>query len=119
MIKSTVMADESRAAYERAIDLFGHGKLEEAAEALRALIEKAPTFYDAYESLGMIFSRQGKFDEAIAWTEKLAALRPEEAMPHTNLSIFYMKKGMKEKAEEEKAKATVIHFQNAAKARQK
>jgi Flp pilus assembly protein TadD len=113
------MADESRVAYERAIDLFGHGELEEAAAALRAIIEKDPGFYDAYESLGMIYSRQGKFDEAIAWTEKLAALRPEEAMPHTNLSIFYMKKGMKEKAEEEKAKATVIHFQNAAKTRRK
>lgn len=104
------MADEARQAYERAVDLFGHGKPEEAIEALKSLIGKFPGFSDAYESLGMIYYRIGQVDEAIEWTEKLAALNPEDAMPHTNLSIFYVKKGMKEKAEEEKAKATVLQF---------
>ena len=104
------MADEARQAYERAVDLFGHGKSEEAIEALKGVIGKFPDFSDAYESLGMIYYRTGKIDEAVAWTEKLAALRPDDPMPHTNLSIFYMKKGMKEKAEDEKAKATVLQF---------
>jgi Flp pilus assembly protein TadD len=104
------MADEARQAYERAVDLFGHGKSEEAIEALKTLIGKFPDFSDAYESLGMIYYRTGCVDEAIAWTHKLAALKPEDPMPHTNLSIFYVKKGMKEMAEEEKAKATVLQF---------
>ncbi len=106
------MADDSKSKlqFERAIDLFGKGELDEAATALGALIGTHPDFADAYESLGMIRYRQGKLDEAIQWMDKLAALRPDYAMAHTNLSVFYMKKGMKEKAEEEKAKATVLQF---------
>ena len=104
------MADEKRILYEKAIDLFGQGKSEDAAAALRELIVRHPDYADAYESLGMIYYKMGKLDEAIEWTDKLAALRPDYAMAHTNLSVFYMKKGLKEKAEEEKAKAVVLSF---------
>ncbi len=104
------ISDESKVAYEKAVDFFGEGKPDEAIEALETLVEKNPAFADAVESLGMIHYKKGRLDEAIRWTEKLAAIRPEYAMAHTNLSIFYMKKGMKEKAEEEKAKATVLNF---------
>ena len=110
-----IMADEARVAYERAVDLYGQGKAQEATGALLALIEKIPDFYDAYETLGMILYKQGRLDEAITWTQKLATLRPDYPMAHTNLSVFYMKKGMKEKAEEEKAQAMVINIQNAGK----
>lgn len=104
------MNDEAKAAYEKAIDVFGQGKREEAMRALLDLIGRWPDFADAYESLGMIYYKEGRLDEAIAWTDKLAALKPDYPMAHTNLSVFYMKKGMKEKAEEEKAKATVLQF---------
>jgi len=96
--------------YEAAVDLFAHGKKEEAAEALKAILAKDPAFSDAYESLGMVYYKMGRLDEAIEWTEKLAALRPDHAMAHTNLSVFYMKKGDKERAEVEKAKAVVLNF---------
>ena len=101
-----------RATYEKAIDLFGQGKLDEASAALEDLIRTSPGFGDAYDSLGMIRYRQGRIDEAIEWTNKLVELWPDYAMAHTNLSIFYVKKGMKEKAEEEKAKAIVVNFSN-------
>ena len=65
----------------------------------------------------MTYYKQGRLDEAIEWTDKLAALRPDYAMAHTNLSVFYMKKGMKERAEEEKAKAVVLNFGNNSKAK--
>jgi tetratricopeptide (TPR) repeat protein len=102
--------DDVRAAHERAIDLYAAGKRGEAAEALLELVERHPDFYDAYESLGMVYYKDGRTDEAIRWTEKLAELKPDYAMAHTNLSIFYMKKGLKDKAEEEKAKAVVLSF---------
>lgn len=63
----------------------------------------------------MVFYRMGRLDEAIDWTERLTRLRPDYAMVHTNLSVFFMKKGMKERAEEEKAKATVLNFGNPGK----
>ena len=99
-----------RLEYEKAIDLFAAGKGDAAAEALLKIIEKEPAFFDAYETLGMIHYKAGRLDEAIRWAEKLAAICPANAMAHTNLSVFYMKKGMKEKAEEEKAKAVVLNF---------
>ena len=104
------MADETRLAYEKAIDLFGSGQMEQAAAAMTALIAAFPDFADAYETLGMIYYKMGRIDDAIAWTDKLVALKPGYAMAHTNLSVFYMKKGQKEKAEEEKAKAVVLNF---------
>ncbi len=96
--------------YEKAVDLFGQGKREEAAAALLELIDKHADFFDAYESLGMIYYKMGRLDDAIKWTERLAELKPDAAMAHTNLSVFYMKKGDKEKAEVEKAKAVVLNF---------
>ena len=109
------MADESRLAYEKAVDLFAQGEAEEACQALLRLIAENPQFSDAYESLGMMYYKRGLLDKAIEWTTKLAKICPDNAMAHTNLSIFYMKSGMKEKAEEEKALATVIKFQNLGK----
>lgn len=104
------MPDETRFAFERAVDLFSEGKKEEALAALLSLIEKTPAFYDAYETLGMMYYKMGRLDEAVQWMERFSALRPNEPMAHTNLSVFYMKKGWKEKAEEEKAKAAVLRF---------
>ena len=104
------MADDTRFDYEKAVDLFGHGRFDEAAAALEALIARSPDFDDAYETLGMVLYKMGRVDEAIEWTTRLAGRRPDHAMAHTNLSVFYMKKGMKERAEEEKAKAVVLSF---------
>lgn len=104
------MTDSIKAEYEKAIDLFARGAREEAAAALRSILDKEPDFYDAYETLGMVYYKMGRLDEAIEWTNKLSQRKPDYAMAHTNLSVFYMKKGMKEKAEEEKAKATVLSF---------
>ena len=110
-----MMTDGVKHDFERAVDLFSQGKKEEAAAALRALIARRPDYADAYETLGMVLYKLGRLDEAIEWTEKLAALEPEEPMAHVNLSVFYMKKGMKERAEEEKAKATVLQFSRGKK----
>lgn len=96
--------------YEEAVDLFARGLKQEAADSLKSIIDKDPAFTDAYESLGMVYYKMGLLDEAILWTEKLAKLKPDHAMAHTNLSVFYMKKGDKEKAETEKALATVLNF---------
>ncbi len=105
----------ARNAYENAVDLIAKGEKERAAEALEAMISVYPDFADAYETLGMVFYKLNRYDDAIVWTDKLAKLRPDYAMAHTNLSVFYMKKGDKIKAEEEKALATVLSFGKAKK----
>lgn len=104
------MSADRRSEYERAVDLFASGDKEGAITAMRALIGREPVYADAYETLGMMLYKAGRIDEAIEWTQRLCEIDPASAMAHTNLSVFYMRQGLKEKAEEEKAKAAVLRF---------
>ena len=56
-----------------------------------------------------------KIKEAIEVMKKLDDVNPASIMAKTNLSIFYMRLGDKETAEEYKAKATVAQFDEALK----
>ena len=104
------MVDETRQTYSEALDLLSHGKLEEAAGAMEKLLAKSPDFLEGYEGLAVVYSRLNRLDDAIEVTQKLLEKDSENIMAHTNLSVFYMKKGMKEEAENWKAKATILQF---------
>lgn len=101
---------------EEARDLFTRLENQDYTE-VKKLIEKAlkenPKNEDAYELLGVVLARENNFSEAIVAMQKLEELNPALVMAKTNLSIFYMKLGDKEKAEEYKAKATVAQFDEA------
>lgn len=101
---------------EEARDLFTRLENQDYTE-VKKLIEKAlkenPKNEDAYELLGVVLARENNFGEAIVAMQKLEELNPALVMAKTNLSIFYMKLGDKEKAEEYKAKATVAQFDEA------
>jgi tetratricopeptide (TPR) repeat protein len=77
-----------------------------------ALLERAVAadgqMVDAWEALGVLYDKVDRLDDAITATERFAALKPEEVMAHTNLSRFFQKKGMKERAEEEQGKARLL-----------
>lgn len=66
---------------------------------------------DAYESLGVILGREGKFEKAIELMNQLEKVDPSSVMSHTNKSLYLMKLGRIEEAEEEKAQATVKTFE--------
>jgi folate-binding protein YgfZ len=95
------------------LTLFSEGQDEAAIDKLRQALALQPDLLAAYEALGVILSRHEEYDEAIALMNQLLALDPDHVLAHTNLSIFYMKLGDKEKAEEEKAKATSAAFRAA------
>lgn len=97
------------------LKLFSEGYDEEAMRHINQAIERDPGLVEAYEALGVILSRHERFTEAIAMMERVLELEPEHVLAHTNLSVFYMKLGDKEKAEEEKAKATMAAFSKKAK----
>jgi folate-binding protein YgfZ len=89
----------------------------QAIEHLRNTLVWQPEHTDALEMLGVMLSRQNTSEalaEAIGLMQRLASLDPTAVMPHTNLSVFYMQQGDKDAAEQAKAKATVLAFQNAA-----
>lgn len=104
---------KAKALYEKALEQFTHDQEEQAIGLLREALVLDPHFEDAYESLGVILSRSNQYEEAIALMRRLAELAPDAVMPHTNLSVFYMKQGLKEEAETEKAIATTLSFKKA------
>ncbi len=100
--------------YKTALQEFATNSEEKAIELLRKAIDLDPLLADAYESLGVILSRHEQYDEAIALMHRLQSLMPDSVMAHTNLSVYYMHLGDKERAEEEKAIAMSIRMSQLA-----
>ena len=92
-------------------DCFLQDDLELAEEKFRLSIKLDPQFADAYESLGVMLGRQNRFEEAIEIMDKLNKVDSKSVMAHTNKSMFLMKLGRIEEAEEEKSQATLKSFQ--------
>jgi folate-binding protein YgfZ len=106
----------ARACYEDALVRFERDEHDQDHTAIELLKEAAlldPAFEDAYEALGVILHRHHRVDEAIRYMQVLERLNPDSVMAHTNLSVFYVAKGMIAEAEEEKAKAAVLQIRHA------
>lgn len=108
----------SASAEEKAKDLFYEAteafKKDDFAEAerlLRKSIELDPKFGDAYESLGVMLGRLNRFPEAIELMDQLTSVDPSSVLAHTNKSLFLMKLGKIDEAEEQKSLATIKSFQ--------
>lgn len=101
--------------YDDAIIDFQNDQEDSAVIKLNKAIELDPLFEDAYESLGVIYGRHEKFDQAIELMQKLSEINPSSVMAHTNMSLYYMRLGNIEKAEEEKSIATVKSFEKFGK----
>jgi tetratricopeptide (TPR) repeat protein len=96
--------------YDRAIDLFGESKLEEAIGAWRAAIELDPDYVDAWHGIAMAYSELGRHEEAIAAGKRLCELTPDDVLAHTSLSRFYQAAGMVPEAEAAGAKARMLDW---------
>ena len=112
--------EEADELYHKALAIFSETQddQDEVVEPmLREAIRKNPKMADAYETLGVLLSRHERYDEAIELMKTLKELSPDTVMAYSNLSLFYMKKGMIQEAEDEKAAATAASFKIAAKER--
>lgn len=108
--------ERARQLYDEALARFESDTEDEDDTAIRLLQHAVllyPTFEDAYEALGVILNRHHRVDEAISVMKRLETLNPDCIMAHTNLSVFYVAKGMIQEAEEEKAKAAVLQLRMA------
>ncbi len=106
--------ERATALYNDALERFQKDLADDDASAV-LLLEEAilldPSYEDAHEVLGVILHRQGRTDDAIGVMRRLSDLNPDCLMAHTNLSVFYVAKGMIQEAEEEKAKSAVLEIQ--------
>jgi len=101
--------------YVEAVKEFQNNNEDSAEELFRLGLRIDPTHSDLVESLGVLLGRNNKLQEAINLMDELLKLNPDSVMAHTNKSLYLMKLGKIEEAEEEKALATVSSFKNLGK----
>src|ERR1019366_2496637 len=77
----------------QAITLEQPGKLAEAAQAWRALTERNPKDAAAFASLGVVLSKEQKYDEAAAAYKKAIALNSKLPGVQLNLGLAEFKQG--------------------------
>ena len=85
--------------YDDAMFDFSRGDFDGAIAKLKAVLTADRAHFEAQLALGMAYYRKGDYAAAIAEGLKAEQLRPREQLVHTNLSLFYMKAGDKQKAE--------------------
>jgi tetratricopeptide (TPR) repeat protein len=102
------MSDVASDLYREGLKKHRAKDYEGAIASLELAVAADPALADAWEALSVLCDKVGRLDDAIVAAERMVALKPDEVMAHTNLSRFYQKKGMKEKAEEEQGKARLI-----------
>ena len=76
------------------------------AETLwRTTIARNPDAWMAYDNLGIILSRRGEVDEAMALFQKTLAIRPDDALARNNLGLVLCQKGRMDEG--------IVEFQKA------
>jgi len=88
-----------------AVKEFAADREEEAIELYERAIAVCPSYADAYEALGVILGRHGRYEEAIELMRRLLEVDALSVMAHTNLSLYYNQQGRIEDAEREAAEA--------------
>ncbi|OGW88934.1 MAG: hypothetical protein A3A73_01400 [Omnitrophica bacterium RIFCSPLOWO2_01_FULL_50_24] len=97
--------DRVKSLYQESLDSFRAGHLEEAILKLEEARSVQPNHPDVLEALGVFYSKADRIDDAIGVMKHLAVCVPDHMMAHTNLSRFYVEKGMILEAEKEQAEA--------------
>jgi len=96
--------------YDDAMFDFSAGNFDSAIAKLDDILKADPSHFDAQLSLGMAYYRKGDFPRAVIEGHKAEQLRPQEQLVHTNLSLFYMKSGDKQKAEHHGLQARIASW---------
>ena len=96
--------------YDDAMFAFSTGDYDAAISGLKSVLAEDPVYFDAQLSLGMAYYRKGDYATAIAEGHKAERLQPRDQLVHTNLSLFYMKAGDKEKAEHHGLQARIASW---------
>ncbi len=89
------------------------GRLQEAADTLRAQLTRQPDDADAHLALGLLLHNQGQLTEAQAAYRALAALRPDRADAHKLLGNVLMQLKRYDEAEHAYKQALTLTPQDA------
>lgn len=89
-----VLADHGKALLEEAIEKSGNGEdaqavFDQAAEVLQEAVRRNRANPDAWSRLGVLYSDQGHFDDAVEAFGKAIELRPQDAQEYVNRGEAY------------------------------
>lgn len=101
--------------YMSAVETFHDKGASEALPLFKDILKIIPNHEDTLETIGVIYGQLGEYEKGIDLMDHVLKANPESIMAHTNKSLFYMKMGKIEEAEEEKAQATVKSFSSFGK----
>ena len=101
--------------YYAALDLFASGEAEAAVAEYEKSIAADSTFTEAMHGLARALQDLNRLDEAIAVSNRIAEIDPEDVLAHTSLSVLYQKKGMIPEAEAEGNKARILGWKQQLK----
>jgi tetratricopeptide (TPR) repeat protein len=87
---------------------FSDGDSDEAEKLYRHLLEVSPNWVTAYNQLGYITMRQGRFPEAEEYFTSYRFIAPDQANPHDSLAELYTIQGRYEDAETSLENALLI-----------
>jgi Flp pilus assembly protein TadD len=96
---------DARARAKQAFTHLANDRVDEAVAAYREAVVLDPSLAIAWTGLAMALAQRGDLDGALEASRRLVELEPDDPLGHTNLSLFYMRKGMIPEAEAEKALA--------------
>jgi len=112
LIVKVIMPSSPQEQFDDAMYDFSMAEYDAAIGKLRALLEAHPDHFDARLALGMAYCRQGDLAAAIEEGHRAEAMRPHEQLVHTNLSLFYVKTGDKQKAEHHGLQARIASWRD-------
>jgi tetratricopeptide (TPR) repeat protein len=99
--------------FEQAFEMYLNGNIENAIKEYKASIEIFPTA-KAYVHLGLAYSLQGKYDEAIEECKKAIQLDPNRGNPYNDIGYYLMNLDREAEAEAWLEKAIETNDQNTS-----
>ncbi len=94
---------------------FKEERFDDAIAALERFLESDPSHVEALHTIGMAHYRREEWAEALRYGERLVEVAPTDPLTFTTLSLFLMKNGRIEEAEEAGAKAKVLKWKRELK----
>ena len=100
----TLLPNDPRALYYRALVERNGGQVKEAIDDLEAVLVPYPRSRDALRELGFSYYQQHNYPKAREVYQRLQGVDPDDLAAHYNLAILYRRLGVKDKAAWESAR---------------
>jgi protein O-GlcNAc transferase len=87
------------AAFEQAGSLHMQGKLQQAEQIYRAILQVGPAHIGALHNLGILCFQRGRYDETVTLSREVVRLKPDLAIAHNTLAVALRHLGRLDEAE--------------------